>query len=86
MVSYTARARTNLRLKAAPNASNPNSPISGIGLAVFGSSAAAEPRSRYQRFRWRRCHHLGYFDIFARGLHCQNRRLFQLHHHRLLGD
>ena len=37
MVTYCARVRANLRLKAAPKASNPNSPISGIGLAVFGS-------------------------------------------------
>ena len=41
--SLRTRARTSLRLKAAPKASSPNSPISGIGLAVFGSSAGPGP-------------------------------------------
>jgi hypothetical protein len=36
-VSYYARVRANLSVNAAPKASNPNNPISGIGLAVFGS-------------------------------------------------
>jgi hypothetical protein len=59
MVNLLCRARAaNLRPKAAPKASNPSSPISGIGLAVFGSSMELFIR-RYQRFGGRRGDYFG---------------------------